>query len=312
MPSTKPDLKKIFVINFVALFSLALLAFLFLTVFSQKKQAYQSVIISPLPSPLIPTPTPTPKPVNLNNILPPDLSANGIYVVDVTSQTIIYEKNSDLQLFPASTTKIMTALVALDDYKLNDVVQIKTLMTEGRIVGLNLNETITVENLLYGTLIHSANDAAFALAAYHPGGIEGFVGRMNQMAQNFGLTKTRFANSVGLDDPNHFTSSKDLAILSLEALKNPVISKMVAIPQITVSDTTYTYFHPLKNVNELLGKIPGVSGLKTGYTDIAGQALVTTVNRKGHEILIVLLKSNDRFGETEKLISWIFTNFTWQ
>ncbi len=312
MPSTKPDLKKIFVINFVALFSLALLAFLFLTVFSQKKQAYQSVIISPLPSPLIPTPTPTPKPVNLNNILPPDLSANGIYVVDVTSQTIIYEKNSDLQLFPASTTKIMTALVALDDYKLNDVVQIKTLMTEGRIMGLNLNETITVENLLYGTLIHSANDAAFALAAYHPGGIEGFVGRMNQMAQNFGLTKTRFANSVGLDDPNHFTSSKDLAILSLEALKNPVISKMVAIPQITVSDTTYTYFHPLKNVNELLGKIPGVSGLKTGYTDIAGQALVTTVNRKGHEILIVLLKSNDRFGETEKLISWIFTNFTWQ
>ena len=171
MPSTKPDLKKIFVINFVALFSLALLAFLFLTVFSQKKQAYQSVIISPLPSPLIPTPTPTPKPVNLNNILPPDLSANGIYVVDVTSQTIIYEKNSDLQLFPASTTKIMTALVALDDYKLNDVVQIKTLMTEGRIMGLNLNETITVENLLYGTLIHSANDAAFALAAYHPGGI---------------------------------------------------------------------------------------------------------------------------------------------
>ena len=312
MPSTKPDLKKIFVINFVALFSLALLAFLFLTVFSQKKQAYQSVIISPLPSPLIPTPTPTPKPVNLNNILPPDLSANGIYVVDVTSQTIIYEKNSDLQLFPASTTKIMTALVALDDYKLNDVVQIKTLMTEGRIMGLNLNETITVENLLYGTLIHSANDAAFALAAYHPGGIEGFVGRMNQMAQNFGLTKTRFANSVGLDDPNHFTSSKDLAILSLEALKNPVISKMVAIPQITVSDTTYTYFHPLKNVNELLGKIPGVSGLKTGYTDIAGQALVTTVNRKGHEILIVLLKSNDRFGETEKLISWIFTNLTWQ
>jgi D-alanyl-D-alanine carboxypeptidase (penicillin-binding protein 5/6) len=314
MPVSQPDFKKIIIINFVIFVIISLIAFIYLSFPFQNNFAIVKITESPMPTPTIPSPTPTPTPIpmNIKNVLPPELSAEGIYIVDVTTHTVLYGKNIDLQLFPASTTKIMTAIVALEDYKLDNIVTIKDPLKEGRIMGLNSNETISVENLLYATLIHSANDAAYALAQYHEGGIDGFVARMNQKAQEFNLTQTHFTNSVGLDDPNHFTTPKDLANLSLEALKNPMILKMVAIPQITVSDTTYTYFHPLKNVNELLGKIPGVSGLKSGYTDIAGQALVTTVNRNGHEVLIVLLKSVDRFGETEKLINWIFNNFTWQ
>jgi D-alanyl-D-alanine carboxypeptidase (penicillin-binding protein 5/6) len=310
----KIPLKKIVLINIGVLIFCVIWAFIFLSLPRQDNNLLQAYIETASPSPIIPTPTPTPTPlpVNVSNVLPPEIFAEGAYVVDMTTNTILYEKNSNLQLFPASTTKIMTALIALADYKLSDVVTIGKPLQEGQIMHLIAGEKITVENLLYGILVHSANDAALALAENHSGGVDGFVTRMNEKAQSLNLTQTRFTNPIGLDDVNHYTTVKDLATISLEALKNPEIVKIVAIPQITVSDINFTRFHPLKNVNELLGKIPGVSGLKTGYTEIAGQALVTTVQRNGHEILIVLLKSTDRFGETEKLINWIFTNFTWK
>ena len=103
-----------------------------------------------------------------------------------------------------------------------------------------------------------------------------------------------------------------LLVLAVVALTNPVIAKIVAIPQITISDVTHTYFHALKNVNQLLGKIPGVGGIKTGWTEEAGENLVTYVERNGHKVIFVVLHSKDRFGETAKLIDWVFGNFSWQ
>lgn len=257
-------------------------------------------------------PTPAPYPINATHIAPPELTAEGIIITDIPSGVALYEKNADTKFLPASTTKLMTAMVALENYQLDEEVVVKTVVTEGQVMGLVYGEIITMENLLYGILVHSANDAAYALAEHFPGGVEAYVAQMNEKARGLHLNQTHFTNPIGFDDNEHYTTPKDLASLSLAALKNPLIIKMVGVPQITVSDTTYLHFHPLKNINELLGKIPGVSGLKTGWTVHAGQSLVTTARRNGRQILIVLLKSEDRFGETEQLLEWVFTNFTWK
>lgn len=260
----------------------------------------------------IPPPSPAPLPINFTNSSPPELSAEGVIILDINSNTIVFEKNPDTQFFPASTTKIMTALVSLEDYKLTDEVTVDTLITEGQKMDLIKGEVMSVENLLYGVLVHSANDAAFTLAEHHTGGVEEFVNRMNQKALELQLTKTHFTNPVGFDDPNHYTTAGDLAALANTALKNPVLAKMVGIAQITIADSSFTHFHYLKNVNELLGKVPGIYGIKTGWTEHAGQSLVSVVQRNGHKVLIVVLKSQDRFGETEELVNWVFANIEWK
>lgn len=289
-----------------------ILAGLLLLLPQQNSYALRSVTEKITVRPTLVAPTPEPLPQNQTGQPPPELTAQGIVIVDIFSGVTLYEKNPDIQFLPASTTKIMTALVALTDYSLSDIVTVKTAITEGQVMGLTSGETVTVENLLYATLVHSANDAAYTLAETAKGGVSAFVGRMNELAKLYYLENTHFTNPVGFDDPNHYTTPKDLARLTRVAIQNPVFLKMVGIPQITVSDTTFTRFHALKNVNELLGKIPGIFGVKTGWTANAGQALVSIVQRGEHKVLIVVLKSDDRFGETQKLLTWVFNDFIWQ
>lgn len=258
-------------------------------------------------------PTPAPYPVNQTNYYPGvEITATGVVLLDVDSGVYLYKRNENDLLSPASTTKILTALIALDSYDLDDVVTVKTVANDGQVMGLVPGERITVENLLYGALIHSGNDAAWALADHYPGGVDAFVIAMNQKAKELHLEKSSFANPVGYDDPNQKMTPMDLARLGSVALNNKVIAKMVAIPQITISDVTHTYFHPLKNVNQLLGKIPGVGGIKTGWTEEAGENLISLVERNGHRVIIVVLHSLDRFGDTAKLIDWVFGNYSWQ
>lgn len=266
-----------------------------------------------LPAWPFPVPTPAPYPLNITGVYPgTEVTATGVVVLDIDSGVYLYRRNENELLSPASTTKLLTALVALDNYNLDDVVTIKNLANDGQVMGLVLGEKITVENLLYGALIHSGNDAAWALADYYPGGELKFVEAMNVKAKELHLTHSTFTNPVGYDDPNHKMTPIDLAILGEAALNNKVIAKMVAIPAITISDVTHTYFHQLKNVNELLGKIPGVGGIKTGWTEEAGENLITLVDRNGHRVIIVVLHSQDRFSDTETLINWIFSSFEWQ
>lgn len=258
-------------------------------------------------------PSPAPFPTNTTGIVPDtEISASGVVILDVASNVYLYKRNESELLSPASTTKIMTALVAIDHYRLDDVLTVVDAANNGQTMKLVSGERMTMENLLYGTLIHSANDAAFALAQNYPGGVEKFVEAMNQKATALHLTNSHFTNSIGYDDANHKMTPLDLARLASIALLNPTITKMVAIPQITISDVTHTYFHALTNVNQLLGKIPGVGGIKTGWTEAAGENLVTLVERNNHKVIIVLLHSNDRFGETSKLIDWVFSNHKWE
>jgi serine-type D-Ala-D-Ala carboxypeptidase (penicillin-binding protein 5/6) len=276
---------------------------------------YESGHLSGNPSPLISLalPSPAPYPVNRTGAYPgDDITATGLVVLDIDSGVFLYKRNEEELLAPASTTKILTALVALDAYNLDDVVTVKSVMNNGQVIGLVPGERMTVENLLFGALIHSGNDAAYALAEHYPGGVDKFVAAMNEKAKALHLDHSTFTNPVGFDDPNHKMTPIDLARLGRVALENKVIAKMVAIPQITISDVTHTYFHSLKNVNELLGKIPGVGGIKTGWTEEAGENLITLVQRNDHRLIIVVLRSRDRFGETAKIIDWIFSNYQWE
>jgi D-alanyl-D-alanine carboxypeptidase len=258
-------------------------------------------------------PTPALYPVNITGIFPgPEVTATGVVVLDIDSGVYLYKRNETVELSPASTTKLLTALVALDNYNLDDVVTIKPMNIDGQVMGLIPGEKITVENLLYGALIYSGNDAAWALSDYYPGGEPKFVDAMNEKAKELHLIHSHFTNPVGFDDPNHKMTPIDLAMLGEAALDNKTIAKMVAIPEITISDVTHTYFHQLRNVNELLGKIPGVGGIKTGWTEEAGENLITLVERNGHRVITVVLHSQDRFGDTSKLIDWVFGNYQWK
>ncbi|KKR33423.1 MAG: hypothetical protein UT63_C0017G0014 [Candidatus Gottesmanbacteria bacterium GW2011_GWC2_39_8] len=290
-----------------------LLAFLFLLLPSGNIYYNPPVPGVPISSDIpLSLPSPPPYPVNITGLSPEPLTSEGVVVVDLPSGGVIYQKNSDTRLAPASTTKIMTALVSLDKYALDDVVTVKTVVTEGSTMGLVRGEKITVESLLYGALVQSANDAAYALAENYPGGVQKFVEAMNEKLKELHLKSTHFANPMGFEDKNHYTTPYDLAHIAAFALKNKTFAKIVGVPQITVSDVNYTTFHNLKNVNQLLGRVSGVYGVKSGYTEEAGECLVTVVKRGDREILIVLLRSSDRFGETERIINWVFDNYRWE
>ncbi len=255
---------------------------------------------------------PSDYPVRKPNIKDPFLSARSAVVVDVNSRAVLFEKNPHQRLLPASTTKVMTALVALNNFALDDVI---TINQAHRSIGQSMNlvsgERITVENLLYGLLMHSGNDAAFALAENFSGGYQEFVNEMNKLAQKYHLQNTQFKNVSGIDEYGHFTTVSDLARLSAIAMENPIFAKIVATKEKSVLDVDNTITHALSNRNELLGEIQGIRGTKTGWTEQAGECLVTDTIREGNEIITVVLGSNDRFEESRTLIEWAYSSHQW-
>lgn len=236
----------------------------------------------------------------------PEISAQAAYVVDLQSFTPIYQKNPRKKLYPASTAKIITALVAYDLYKPEKVITIKRVISNGQTMGLVPGEKITVENLLYGLLIHSGNDAAYALADSL--GYNRFIQLMNNKAKQLKMTQTHFENPAGFDNPNQYTTAYDLALAARELLKNNYLSKITATKEIVISDVDFKYFHRLTNINKLLGEIQGVGGLKTGHTEQAKENLVTFLKTAKHKFIIVVLKSDHRFEDTKNIINWIKTN----
>jgi D-alanyl-D-alanine carboxypeptidase len=243
----------------------------------------------------------------------PVLSAQGVFAVDLNSGITLYEKNPDTQLLPASTTKIITALVSLDTYQLDQVLTVgQGVSVDGQKMGLYAGEQMKFENLLYGLLVYSANDAAETLAQNYPGGYDAFLTAMNTKAKDLSMTNSFFDNPVGLDTDGQHSTARDLIRASEVAMRNPEFAKVVGTKNIAITDTTGKISYKLQNVNELLGTVPGVLGVKTGWTENARENLVTYIERDNHKIMIAILGSQDRFGETKELIDWIFGNYTWQ
>ncbi|PJE58203.1 MAG: hypothetical protein COU81_01950, partial [Candidatus Portnoybacteria bacterium CG10_big_fil_rev_8_21_14_0_10_36_7] len=249
------------------------------------------------------------KPIPVPNLPAPFITAQGLYVVELDTFTPVLKKNEHLKFFPASTAKIITALVSYDEFGQNDIVTVNQATTEGQIMELIPNERITVENLLYGILVHSGNDAAFALANHM--GYANFIAKMNLKAQLLSMKNSYFTNPAGLDDQRQVTSPYDLALAARALLQNQYLRKMVGTKEIIISDVDYKIFHRLTNINKLLGEIQGIGGLKTGYTELAGENLVSFYRHNGHDYIIVILKSEDRFEDTASVVNWIDTAITY-
>ena len=246
------------------------------------------------------------------NLPLPNFAARAVLIKDLTTNTILYQKDADVSLPIASTTKIMTSLVASEYFKQNSVLTVgSSASTPGSKVGLINGENLTFRSLLYGMLLNSGNDAAFAIAENYPGGVLGFVSAMNKKILELNLKNTHFDNPAGFDSPNHYSSARDLSEITEEALKNAALARIFATKETNIVSLNKKYTHRLLNLNKLLSQINGVLGVKTGTTEGAKENLVTLVERDGHRVLLVMLGSNDRFGETTKLIDWTYANFTW-
>ncbi len=240
-------------------------------------------------------------------------SAKAILVKDLGTDSILFEKNAYVSLPIASTTKIMTALVGSEFYAQNaPLVASASAHVPGSRIGLLPGEVMTFRSLLYGMLLNSGNDAAFDIAENYPGKVPGFVAAMNNKAATLQLKNTNFENPAGFDSPNHYSSASDLAIMTEAAIKDPNLSRIFATKDTEIFSLDKKNKHPLSNLNKLLSTVTGVLGVKTGYTENAKENLVTLVDRGGHQILTVVLGSDDRFGESTKLIEWAYNNFLWQ
>jgi D-alanyl-D-alanine carboxypeptidase (penicillin-binding protein 5/6) len=256
----------------------------------------------------------------------PILSAQAVLAVDVTSGVSLYEKDPDKKLLPASTTKIVTALTAMDYFSPGDILTVKNVSVEGQKMHLVPGEKITFDDLLYGLLVYSANDAAEVIAqnyclralactgqtATGICGRDAFVAAMNAKARELSLIDSHFTNPVGLDGAGHFTTARDLIRASEVAMQYPHFAEIVATKEKVVKSTDGKLAHYLANVNELLGKVDGVLGVKTGWTEAARENLITYIVRDNRKVMLVVLGSSDRFGETKGLIDWIFTNYKWE
>ena len=245
---------------------------------------------------------------------PKQLNSRRYAIYDRASGTCIYGKNENKQTAMASTTKIMTAIIVLENCKnLDEVVTIsaKAAGTGGSRLGLKKDDQVTVNDLLFGLLMRSGNDAAVALANYTAGSAENFANMMNKKAQELGLVNTHFVTPHGLDNPNHYTTAYELAKLADYALKNSVFSTIVKTKYVTIKINNQP--KELKNTNELLlADVEGVYGVKTGFTGNAGKCLVTSVKRNNMDLIIVVLGADtrkDRAKDTLKLIDYAFKEF---
>lgn len=246
---------------------------------------------------------------NIQN--PPDLSARAAVIIDAKTGSTLFEKNPRLKHLPASTTKLMTALVTLEKCTPQTVVTVSDFPKVGNQMGLQIGDQVTVENLMYGLLIKSGNDAAYALAGACSQSYEEFISSMNEKAQSLNLTDTHFANPAGYDDEFQYSTAMDLAQLAKVAVANPLISKIVATKSTVVTDVTGNRTYFLENVNKLLNEIDGLEGIKTGQTNGSLEILITKTTRNGNSIILALLGSNDRFEESRLLIEWAFSNYRW-
>ena len=236
----------------------------------------------------------------------PEVTAQAAIVSDVTSGQILAEKNAHQQLAPASTTKIATALVALQRGQLEEQVVVhESALIGGAKMGLSPGQVVTLEELLYGLLLRSGNDAATAIAQHIGGSMDGFVEMMNQEAEDLGLTDTHFVNPHGLDAPDHYSSAYDLMMIAHQALADPTFTEIVSTQEYTFRGRR------LSNRNELLGNYPGADGVKTGTTPGAGECLVASATRDGHQALVVVLGSEDRYGDASTLLDYYFDNYAW-
>lgn len=249
--------------------------------------------------------------------LVPALSAKSAVLIEAGSREILAQKNSDERMGEASTTKIMTALVAAERLSEQRIVEIpkEAVGIEGSSVYLEEGELLSVKELLLAMLLESANDAAAALAIAAGGSIEGFAGLMNEKAKALGLKNTNFVNPHGLYHPQHYTTAYDLAVITAEALSSPLLRNIFATKKATVSKGIFKEnprgegVRYLVNHNKMLSLYEGSIGVKTGFTKKTGRCLVSAAEKNGMTLIAVTLNASDDWNDHEKLLDYGFANY---
>lgn len=251
----------------------------------------------------------------------PDVNAESAILMDINTGTVLYEKNMDEQMYPASTTKILTTLLALENSSLDETVTFShnavfSIEPGSSHIGITNGEQLTMEQSLYGIMLESANEVSNAVAEHVGGSIDGFVAMMNKKAEELGCKNTHFTNANGLPDENHYTSAYDLALIGRAAMQNETFRKITSNTSYTIPPTNLQE-QPryLSNHHKMLPKrlyaYPDCIGGKTGYTNVARQTLVTFAKRGDLELVCVIMKaeSPSQFTETANLFDWGFENF---
>lgn len=238
------------------------------------------------------------------------LSASSAILIDSVTGDAVFEKNADKRMPMASTTKIMTAICAIENINTNIPVTVdsRAVGVEGSSIYLAHGEVITIKELLYGMMLNSGNDAATALAIAVSGSVEEFCSLMNRTANRIGAVSTNFVNPSGLYDDNHYTTARDLALITAYAMKNPLFRAVVGTKEMTVSNSTADGKRYLKNHNKLLWQYDGCTGVKTGYTKKCGRCLVSSAQRDGAELIAVTLNAPDDWRDHTALFDYGFSN----
>lgn len=251
----------------------------------------------------------------------PMIGAESAILMDVDTGIVLYEKNVHEQLYPASTTKLLTALLVIENSTMDETVTfshdaIFNIERNSSHIGIDVGEQLTIEQCLYGLLLGSANEVAYALAEHIGGDLDSFVNMMNVRAAQLGCTDTHFANANGLPQADHYTSAYDLALIARECYKNETLSKISGTTHYTISPTNIqTEKRPLDNHHQMLSgfkySYEGMVGGKTGYTEEARQTLVTCAQRNGLRLVCVIMKeeSPNQFLDTMELFDYGFNNF---
>lgn len=234
------------------------------------------------------------------------VSAEHAILMDAKTGRVLYEKNADERSLIASTTKIMTALVVCERCNVLDRMRIpkEAVGIEGSSMYLREGEVLTIQELLYGLMLHSGNDAAVALAIYCGGTVEGFAGLMNDKARQLGMENTHFENPNGLDSPGHYSTAEDMAVLAAYAMENPIFAQTVSTKTVTAGNRS------MRNHNKLLWQVEGADGVKTGFTKAAGRILVSSAVRRGRRLIVVTMNAPDDWNDHKALLEEGFSRYS--
>ncbi len=234
-----------------------------------------------------------------------DASARAEIAMELSTGTVLKETNADAKLPMASTTKILTAIIIIDDCNLDEVITVPdaAVGVEGSSIYLKKDEEISIRDLLYGLMMRSGNDSATALALHHSGSIDKFAEAMNAEAKKIGAINSNFKNPSGLPDDEHYTTARDLCKIACYAMKNPIFKEIV-------SSTEYRgQFRSFSNKNKMLRKYQGANGVKTGYTLKAGRCLVSSAERNGMDVVCVVLNCPDMYERSCDIFNDCFDNY---
>ncbi len=239
---------------------------------------------------------------------PPRINVGAAALLDPVTGGLLYGINAFRTMAPASTTKIMTCLLVLEHCRLSEVVEVSpgAAGTGGAHVGLRAGQRILVEDLLFGLMLKSGNDAAVALAEHVAGSVEDFAEMMNRRAREIGALATTYRNPHGLTAPGHVTTAYDLALIARTAMDNPVFRALVSSREREIGSLDPAWTRIISSTNRLLWVYEGAEGIKTGTTDLAGRCLVASATRGGRRLIAVVMRASDRFGDTACLLDYGF------